>query len=179
MTETDEPDFPLLTPDEHKKLRKIRKKAKAALEAEGKKLTRRARALILTCSAVLLGALVMVFVGFAGRDNPSHIPDITVASLVIMAVAFLILVIGPVVILGSKDERLVQRQTDAYLESIGYSTRSPRSSDSDSLDSRTQRQRDHAWYGENNRDLDWRDRQQAQSWGMGPDEYRSNWLEQD
>lgn len=42
----------------------------------------------------------------------------------------------------------------------------------------TRRQKQHQWYGDN-RDLDWRDREQAESWGMDADTYKSNWLESD
>lgn len=42
----------------------------------------------------------------------------------------------------------------------------------------SKRQRDHLWYGDHS-DLDWRDRERGQSWGMDADTYVSNWLEND
>lgn len=42
----------------------------------------------------------------------------------------------------------------------------------------TRRQQQHLWYGDN-RDLDWRDREQAEAWGMDADTYKSDWLESD
>ena len=44
--------------------------------------------------------------------------------------------------------------------------------------SMTRRQQQHLWYRDNS-DLDWRDREQAESWGMDSDTYKSNWLESD
>lgn len=45
-------------------------------------------------------------------------------------------------------------------------------------DHMSKRQRDHLWYGDH-ADLNWRDREQAQAWGMDADTYVSNWLEND
>jgi hypothetical protein len=42
----------------------------------------------------------------------------------------------------------------------------------------TRRQKQHRWYSDH-RDLDWRDREQAESWGMDADTYKSNWREAD
>ena len=45
----------------------------------------------------------------------------------------------------------------------------------------SKRYENYRWYADSsrssNRDLDWHDREQAQSWGMDADTYRSNWLE--
>lgn len=51
-------------------------------------------------------------------------------------------------------------------------------SDDDGYDDLSKRQRDHLWYGDHS-ELNWRDREQAQSWGMDADTYVSNWLEND
>lgn len=51
-------------------------------------------------------------------------------------------------------------------------------SDDDAYDDLSKRQRDHLWYGDHS-DLTWRDREQAQAWGMDADTYVSNWLEHD
>jgi hypothetical protein len=48
----------------------------------------------------------------------------------------------------------------------------------DSDDYMSKRQRDHLWYGDHS-ELNWRDREQAQAWGMDADTYVSNWLEND
>ncbi len=42
----------------------------------------------------------------------------------------------------------------------------------------TKRQLDHAWY-EGHTELNWRDRERAQEYGMSADEYISNVLEND
>jgi len=42
----------------------------------------------------------------------------------------------------------------------------------------SRRQEQHRWYGEHS-DLTWRDREQAQAWGMDADTYKSNFLESD
>lgn len=42
----------------------------------------------------------------------------------------------------------------------------------------TRRQEQHRWYGDHS-DLTWRDREQAQAWGMDADTYKSNFLESD
>lgn len=52
------------------------------------------------------------------------------------------------------------------------------SADADEDVQSTRRQKQHQWYGDNT-DLDWRDREQAESWGMDADTYKSNWLESD
>ena len=41
---------------------------------------------------------------------------------------------------------------------------------------KSKRQLDHEWYGHHS-ELEWRDREQAQAWGMDADTYVSNWLE--
>jgi hypothetical protein len=40
--------------------------------------------------------------------------------------------------------------------------------------SMSERERQHAWYGEENSDLDWRDRERAEMYGIDVDTYRSN-----
>lgn len=50
--------------------------------------------------------------------------------------------------------------------------------DDDYDDNMSKRQRDHLWYGDHS-ELNWRDREQAQAWGMDADTYVSNWLEHD
>lgn len=51
-------------------------------------------------------------------------------------------------------------------------------SDDDGRDNLSKRHRDHLWYGDHF-ELDWRDREQAQAWGMDADTFVSNWLEHD
>jgi hypothetical protein len=43
----------------------------------------------------------------------------------------------------------------------------------------TKRQSQHAWYGDNNQDLNWRDRERAEMYGMDVDTYRNNVKEAD
>ena len=52
------------------------------------------------------------------------------------------------------------------------------SSDDDNDYYKSKRQLDHEWYGDHS-ELNWRDREQAQAWGMDADTYVSNWLEHD
>lgn len=73
------------------------------------------------------------------------------------------------------------RLVSTYLDSLGFEQRDPqvvgRDYD-DSDDYMSKRQRDHLWYGDHS-ELNWRDREQAQAWGMDADTYVSNWLEND
>ncbi|WP_141013064.1 hypothetical protein [Nocardioides sambongensis] len=69
----------------------------------------------------------------------------------------------------------------SYLDGIGFSDRAASpvtSSDDDNDYYKSKRQLDHEWYGDHS-ELNWRDREQAQAWGMDADTYVSNWLEHD
>lgn len=71
---------------------------------------------------------------------------------------------------------------DRYLDTIGFSGRAVAASASwdndDRDDYKSRRQLNHEWYGAHS-ELNWRDREQAQAWGMDADTYVSNWLEND
>lgn len=72
------------------------------------------------------------------------------------------------------------RAADAYLESIGYRTRLGRTQvdDRDDYQFKSRRQMQHEWYGDHS-ELDWRDRERAEMFGMDADTYVSNFLEND
>ena len=89
--------------------------------------------------------------------------------------------IPAVVVLMHDTERWRLRLVSTFLDSIDFAQRDPKAVGRDYDDSdeyMSTRHRDHLWYGDHS-ELNWRDREQAQSWGMDADTYVSNWLEHD
>ncbi|RYB91849.1 hypothetical protein EUA93_17110 [Nocardioides oleivorans] len=79
-------------------------------------------------------------------------------------------------------ERFIVASGTGLAEALA-AARSPRRrnsniSDDDGYDNLSKKQSDHLWYGDHS-ELNWRDREQAQAWGMDADTYVSNWLEND
>jgi hypothetical protein len=98
-----------------------------------------------------------------------------------MLVCLLLGWIPAVMVLIQEAERWRLRLVSTYLDSIDFEQRDPqavRRGYDGSDDHMSKRQRDHLWYGDHS-ELNWRDREQAQAWGMDADTYVSNWLEHD
>ena len=74
-----------------------------------------------------------------------------------------------------------KQRIESVLDEIDFRQVDPRpvrSGYSGNDDYASKRQRDHRWYADHS-ELNWRDREQAQAWGMDADTYASNWLEHD
>jgi hypothetical protein len=86
----------------------------------------------------------------------------------------LLALVGPLILHGPQQPKKAAHATQAT--NRAPAPRAPASVD-DGVQL-TRRQQQHQWYGDH-RDLDWRDRERAEAWGMDADTYKSNWLEAD
>lgn len=116
------------------------------------------------------------------ESSPEPHPD---PFLWLMVACLLLGWIPAAVVLVKDAERWRLRLVSTYLDSIDFEQHDPNivrreygDSDYDDSDHMSKRQRDHLWYGDHS-ELNWRDREQAQAWGMDADTYVSNWLEDD
>lgn len=135
-----------------------------------------------TRSYVALGAwaailLPLVLLTAQEDSTPEPHPD----PFLWLMLAWLLLGWIPAVVVLIRDaERWRLRLVTTYLDGIDFEHRDPQAvrGDYDWDDYKSKRQRDHEWYGDHS-ELNWRDREQAQAWGMNADTYVSNWLEND
>lgn len=104
-----------------------------------------------------------------------------------MAGLVLVLIGGILVFVAANSigTRALQKRVDDYLAEIGYAERvragrraGPTSSDDDGYPSKSRRQMQHEWY-EDHSELDWRDRERAEMYGMDVNTYINNVLEND
>jgi hypothetical protein len=116
-------------------------------------------------------------------DATNQVPNSDNAGVVILLLLGS-LAVGTVttfMVLFRETEEWRKRLISDYLDRIGFEHRDPEASRRGSDDGHaymSKRQRDHLWYGDHS-ELNWRDREQAQAWGMDADTYVSNWLEHD
>lgn len=131
-------------------------------------------------------ALALWFVVLAGAfflmleedKKPEPHPD---PFLWLMLAVLLLGWIPTVWVLLRETEVWRKRVVGDFLDSTDFEHRDPPAVRRDyeaSDDYTLKRQRDHLWYGDHS-ELNWRDREQAQAWGMDADTYVSNWLEHD
>lgn len=127
---------------------------------------------------LVIGGSFLIAVAF---DNPLT-PELLVGTIVAMVLFWAIM--GWIFIEAARTDQkwiaVARPATAKYEESQSQIDGGPGSDDDydDDCAYKTKRQRNHEWYGDHS-DLDWRDREQAQSWGMDADTYKSNWLESD
>ncbi|MGX5717958.1 hypothetical protein [Arthrobacter sp. MAHUQ-56] len=101
------------------------------------------------------------------------------ASMVLFVIVLLGGVVGVFVIAKHVGTRTLSHGREALLERVGYADRVKGMSDGeDTYPAPTRRQMQHAWY-QGHSELNWRDREPAEMYGMDVDTYTNNVLEHD